>query len=87
MPEKMLHKSEVILPYIFLTVIVVINSDRFADSCGQVLANPGTTAGGTKASIAPWTVSIGSQVICEALLLGHFSLEFKFMLYFTEMND
>ena len=83
----MLHKSEVILPYIFLTVIVVINSDRFADSCGQVLANPGTTAGGTKASIAPWTVSIGSQVICNALLLGHFSLEFEFILHFTEMND
>ena len=83
----MWHKSELILPCILLTVIVAINSDRFADTCGQVLANPGTTAGGTKASIAPWTVSIGSQVICEALLLGHFSLEFEFILHFTEMND
>ena len=42
--------------YIFL-VIVRVNGE----TCGQQLKNPGTTSGGTRASVAPWTVSLGSQ--------------------------
>ena len=50
----------IFLPYIFL-VIVGVNGDIFDETCGQQLKNPGTTSGGTRASVAPWTVSLGSQ--------------------------
>ena len=48
------------LLYIFL-VIVWVNGEIFDEACGQQLKNPGTTAGGIRASVAPWTVSIGSH--------------------------
>ena len=48
------------LLHIFL-VIVGVNGDIFDEKCGQQLKNPGTTSGGTRASVAPWTVSLGSQ--------------------------
>ena len=48
------------LLYIF-PVIVWVNGDIFDETCGQQLNNPGTTSGGIRASVAPWTVSIGSH--------------------------
>ena len=48
------------LLYIF-PVIVWANGDGFDETCGQQLKNPGTTSGGIRASVAPWTVSIGSH--------------------------
>ena len=50
----------IILLYIY-PVIVDVNGDLFDETCGQQLKNPGTTSGGTRAFVAPWTVSLGSQ--------------------------
>ena len=44
---------------VILLLYFVTNSNSFDDICGQMFDDPAATAGGTKASIAPWTVSIG----------------------------
>ena len=49
------------LLYIF-QVIIGVNCDLFDETCGQQIKNPATTSGGTRASVAPWTISLGSQI-------------------------
>ena len=48
------------LLYIF-QVIIGVNCDLFDETRGQQIKNPATTSGGTRASVAPWTISLGSQ--------------------------
>ena len=65
-----------ILLFFVIKVIVVTYGDNFDVTCGQMFEDPASTAGGTKASIAPWTVSIGRQscqfgVIFRHKLLSH----------------
>ena len=47
----------ILLPLIFPVIV----GDIFDETCGQQFTRPGTTSGGTRASVAPWTVSLGSQ--------------------------
>merc|ERR1712227_379983 len=65
-PEKMFKWWKVILLLYFVT-----NSNSFDDICGQMFDDPAATAGGTKASIAPWTVSIGYLREKDDLFIHH----------------
>ena len=65
-----------------ITLIVVTKSDIFDDTCGKVFQDfiSTRTVGGTKASIAPWTVSIGRQSlpkckIFRVILILEFHME------------
>ena len=46
----------ILLPLIFPVIV----GDIFDETCGQQFTRPGTTSGGTRASVAPWTISLGS---------------------------
>ena len=57
--EKMLNCWKIVSWIFFIKVVVVNGGNAFDKTCGQHLKNPGTTSGGIRASVAPWTVSLG----------------------------